>query len=188
MIAEWASDRETHSTHLLPRLHRRASCAGFPASPSGQAAIRSLAASTSRSVTSGSQTPFLSARQGTVWVSDRMQTGVYRRRQLPGLQERHAVQLGNIRSTSAPLSSIHTMTADHHGQRASAFAILLKSNGDCSWNGRETVADPGADGPTPAPRKGANGPSLGRPSAGRPPAWPTATTAQLPLIAGTRAR
>ena len=51
-LAEWASAREAHSTHLLPRLHRRASCARTPLRPPDRP-IRSLKASTSRSVASG---------------------------------------------------------------------------------------------------------------------------------------
>ena len=47
-----------------------------------------------------------------------MQTGVCRRHRVSGLWPHDAVELGNIRTTSAPLSSIPLMTADHHGQGA----------------------------------------------------------------------
>ena len=54
--------------------------------------------------------------RGTVWVSDRMQTRVYHWRPPTCRREPHAIEVGTIRTTGAPLSSIPLMTVDHHGQ------------------------------------------------------------------------
>ena len=53
---------------------------------------------------------------GSPWVSDRIQTGVCRRRRVTGLPPHDAIEPGNIRTTSAPLSPTPLMTADHHGR------------------------------------------------------------------------
>ena len=47
-----------------------------------------------------------------------MQTRVYRWRPPTWRPERDAIEVGTIRTTSVPLSSIPSMTVDHHGQGA----------------------------------------------------------------------
>ena len=51
----------------------------------------------------------------------------YHRRRLPGVSEPDAIEVRNIRSTSAPLSLTLSMTADHHGQRATPFVLASKT-------------------------------------------------------------
>ena len=69
-----------------------------------------------RPVIPGIVAPLLSARCGTVWVSDQIQTRVYRRRSLPGWEEPEAKKVRTIGTPSAPLSRIPLMTVDHHVQ------------------------------------------------------------------------
>ena len=74
--------------------------------------------------------PPSSARRGTVWVSNRMQTRVYHWRPPTCRREPDAIAVGTIPTTSAPLSSIPLMTVDHH-RRMPAFSDSLKP-GDVS--------------------------------------------------------
>ena len=62
--------------------------------------------------------PVPSTRRCAVWVSNRMQTCVYHWRPPTCRREPDAIEVGTIRTTSAPLSSIPLMTVDHHRQGA----------------------------------------------------------------------
>ena len=74
----------------------------------------------------------------TAWVSDRIQTRVYRRRPLPGLEEHDAMTVRSNRATSAPLSRIALMTADHHRQGA---GLRHRMGSDCPRRARREDLD-----------------------------------------------
>ena len=69
-----------------------------------------------RLVTSGIGNSGSLYRSGTVWVSDRMQTRVYRWRRPTCRREPDAIEVGTIRTTNAPLSSVPSMMVDHNGR------------------------------------------------------------------------
>ena len=74
-----------------------------------------------RLVTSGIGNSASLYRSGTVWVSDRMQTRVYRWRPPTCRREPDTIEIGTIRTTGAPLSSIFLMTVDHLWQGRRPF-------------------------------------------------------------------
>ena len=82
-------------------------------------------------VTPGIGEPPFSAHRGTVWVSDQIQTRVYRRRSLPGWEEPEAKKVRTIGTPSAPLSRIPLMTVDHH-----SLAV------PCTWIGSPGCISP----------------------------------------------
>ena len=102
----WASARSKNKKPDLAKAMEQAFAAGDP--PLGLSADMHAAAL--------AWVPPEFAAFVTQWVSDRIQTGVCRRRRVSGLPPHDAIEPGNIRTTNAPLSSISTMTACHHRQ------------------------------------------------------------------------
>ena len=78
---------------------------------------------------------------GTPWVSDRIQTGVCRRRRVSGLRPHNAIEPGNIRTTNAPLSRILSMTADHHGRGTTPFVIAWEATVNDALGAKTSVAN-----------------------------------------------